>query len=282
MKTIAIIGGTGMLGAPVAEQLKQDGYQVRILSRNIDNARQQLGDGFDYQQADIHDLPSLKRALKDVDAVHLNLSGHSKQSYYASHVQGTKNVIQALKERPDTLISMISSAMAYPEFNDRWDNHYKWEAEQLLKASGHPYLAFLPSWFMETLPLFVQKNKVTLIGPSTRPIHWVSAKDYAQEVSKAYQNPECRNQRLSIFGCSTLTMEEALARYAQHHGLTLQRMPAWVASTIGWLTRDEVLMDIANLMTHYDKHGEKAPLDVIKTGTSVLDWIKSSPSPQVA
>lgn len=280
MKTIAIIGGTGMLGTPVATQLKQDGYQVRILSRNTDKARQQLGDGFDYQQADIQNPASLKQALKGVDAVHLNLSGHSKQSYYASHIQGTKNVIQALEDQPDTLISMISSAMAYPEFNDRWDNRYKWEAEQLLKASGHPYLAFLPSWFMESLPLFVQKNKVMLIGPSTRPIHWVAAQDYAREVSKAYQNPDCRNQRLSIFGTSTLTMEEALDRYAQHHGLTLQRMPAWLASAIGWLTRDEGLMDIANLLTHYDKHGEKSPEDVISTRTTLLDWIADSQRPQ--
>ena len=33
-KTILVIGGTGMLGKPVAQQLRTDGLNVRLLVRN--------------------------------------------------------------------------------------------------------------------------------------------------------------------------------------------------------------------------------------------------------
>ncbi len=273
MKTIAIIGGTGMLGRPVAKQLQQDGFDVRILSRQPSKARQQLGDGFDYRPAELANVASLKSALVGVDAVHINVRGHDKASHYTQHIEGTKNILAALEGAKLDVISMISSASAHPEFNDRWDNRYKWEAEQLLKQSEHPYLAFLPSWFMESLPMFVQKNRLMQIGPSSQPIHWVAADDYAKEVSRAYQNTDCRNQRLSVYGPESLTMSEAFNRYAQHHRLKHSHIPAWLAKTIGRVTRDPEMVDIADLTVHYNRTGEKKVPGVIRTSTTFQQWL---------
>jgi nucleoside-diphosphate-sugar epimerase len=36
---ILVLGGTGMLGQPVARRLKEDGYQVRLLVRDVEKAR---------------------------------------------------------------------------------------------------------------------------------------------------------------------------------------------------------------------------------------------------
>ncbi|WP_087018422.1 SDR family oxidoreductase [Thaumasiovibrio subtropicus] len=276
MKNIAIIGATGMLGAPVAKQLLVDGYNVRVLSRNPQKARQTLGEKFQYAKADIFDVHSLKAALHDIDAVHLNLSGQSKKTYYANHVVGTQNVVEALRDQPDTLISMISNASAYPEFSSRWDNRYKWEGEQILKQSGHPYLAFLPSWFLESIPLFIQKDNLVQIGASKREIPWIAAADYAKEVSKAYQDSKCRNQRLTIYGPHALPMRAVLEKYAQQHDLALKSMPAWLANLLSWVIRDESLRDITDLLTHYEKHGEKRGAHSICTQTNVDQWILES------
>ena len=35
---VLVIGGTGMLGLPIARQLKDDSFQVTILTTNIDQA----------------------------------------------------------------------------------------------------------------------------------------------------------------------------------------------------------------------------------------------------
>lgn len=273
MKTISIIGGTGMLGAPVAKQLLTDGFTVRILTRNPEKAQQQLGDDFEYRLADIQDVASLKAAFEGTDFIHINVSGHSKASYYAQHVQGTKNVLKALAGKTVDCISMISSASAHPEFNDRWDNRYKYEAEQLLKASGQPYLAFMPSWFVESLSLLKQNNRVMHIGPSTKLIHWLTAEDYAKVVSQSLQDAHCRNTRMAIYGPEGISMRDAVARFAASQNLKVQTMPAWIASLLGKLTRDETLVDVADLMVHYDKTGEKSMPNTLRTETTLNTWL---------
>jgi uncharacterized protein YbjT (DUF2867 family) len=35
IRTVLVFGGTGALGAPVARQLRNDGYQVRLLVRDL-------------------------------------------------------------------------------------------------------------------------------------------------------------------------------------------------------------------------------------------------------
>lgn len=274
MKTISVIGGSGMLGAPVARQLRADGYKVRVISRDSDKAERLLGPDFQFETADMLNVDQLKRALKGSDAVHINASGHSQRTYYNNHVLGTKNILTALADERIECISMISTALAYPEFADRWDNRYKMEAEALLKASGLPYLVFMPSWFMESLPVFVQKQKLVQIGPSTQPIHWIAAQDYAREVSQSLANPTVRNRRVVIYGPESLTMTEAVAAYGRHHDLRVHRLPTWLVKTIGVISRNEVLVDVADLMQHYDRSGEKPVSDAVRTTTTLAEWLE--------
>jgi uncharacterized protein YbjT (DUF2867 family) len=42
-RMILVIGGTGMLGRPVAERLKADGFAVRLPVRDLDKPRRLLG-----------------------------------------------------------------------------------------------------------------------------------------------------------------------------------------------------------------------------------------------
>ncbi|MDX1343531.1 MAG: NAD(P)H-binding protein [Reinekea sp.] len=273
MKNIAIIGGTGMLGAPVAKQLRRNGHSVRIVTRNSTRAYAVLGPGFDYREADIFDSASLTTALAGAEGVHINLSGHSERSYYQHHVVGTQHILEAIKPMNMAFISMISVATADPEYSDRADNRYKLAAENQLKASGVPYLIFRPSWFMETLPLFQQKQKLMHIGPSTKPIHWLTAQDYAELVSKVIQDPTLRNKTLTLYGPEPITMADAIQQYAQHKQLRVQKLPVWVAKSLGWLLRDEPLMDVADLLEHYDRHGEKAVADAIRTNTTLAQWL---------
>lgn len=279
MKTVSIIGATGMLGQPVTRALIADDFNVRILTRNPDKARRLFGNEVDIRSADLHDLPSLKAALADTDMVYINVGGHSKATYYRNHVLGTQNLLKALEGQTLDVIAMISSASAHPEFNDRWDNRYKWEAEQLLKASVHPYLAFMPSWFMESFNLLVQKKRLMQIGPSTRGIHWVAADDYGKAVSRCLQDPACRNRRMHVYGPEALSMTQACQRIADSWQLQHTPLPAWLAATIGRLTRDPVLVDVADLTKHYDRTGEKADPQALRTQTTLAQWVVANAQP---
>jgi NAD(P)-dependent dehydrogenase (short-subunit alcohol dehydrogenase family) len=41
--TILVVGGTGTLGEQVARQLHRDGFEVRVLARDVERARTLLG-----------------------------------------------------------------------------------------------------------------------------------------------------------------------------------------------------------------------------------------------
>ena len=273
MKVIALIGGTGMLGAPVARQLQQQGYTVRIINRDSAKAKKMLGESFQYAQADIFNPDSLKVALQGCQGIHINLTGNSAESYYQNHVTGTKNILAAVKSSEIKLISMISTASAYPENDFRHDTKFKLQAEQLLKDSGIPYLIFLPSWFMETLALFEQKGKIVQIGKSSQKIHWQSATEYAEIVAQAYSQTQQYNRRITIFGPQGLTMTEALQQYAQHHNLKMQRMSIFTAKLFAWLTRDQDLRDAADLLQYYEQVGEKTVADTVRTETQLQQWL---------
>jgi uncharacterized protein YbjT (DUF2867 family) len=53
-ETVLVIGGTGQLGAPVARQLRSDGYRVRLLARTPPAARHHEP-GLEYVQGDLDD-----------------------------------------------------------------------------------------------------------------------------------------------------------------------------------------------------------------------------------
>ncbi|EPJ45497.1 MAG: hypothetical protein OFPI_36730 [Osedax symbiont Rs2] len=273
MKTIAVIGGTGMLGAPVARQLQQQGYTVRIINRDSAKAKKMLGDNFQYAEADIFDPERLKIALQGCQGIHINLTGNSAQSYFKNHVTGTENIISAVKGSQIKLISMISTASAYPENDFRHDTKYKLQAEQLLKDSGIAYLVFLPSWFMETLALFEQNGKIVQIGKSSQKIHWQSAAEYAEIVAQAYADKEQYNRRITIFGPQGLTMTQALQNYAQHHNLKMQSMSIFMAKFFAWITRDQDLRDAADLLQYYERVGEKTVADTVRTQTDLQQWL---------
>jgi hypothetical protein len=49
-----------------------------------------------------------------------------------------------------------------------------------------------------------------------------------------------------------------------------------LAKVIGTLTRDETLTDVADLMAHYDRTGEKKVPDIIRTPTTFKTWLATS------
>src|SRR6185437_878841 len=80
---IAIIGGTGLLGRQVAEELRARGHAVRVVSRNAPEYRADLTTG-----------TGLDEALAGCDAV-VDASNNSSKSAAATLVEGTRRLLAA-------------------------------------------------------------------------------------------------------------------------------------------------------------------------------------------
>lgn len=256
-KTILVIGGTGMLGKPVAQQLKADGFNVRLLVRNPEKARKLLGDGYEFIQGDVDNESSLNTALSGVDGVHISLKGGPTEADFErmDHF-AVRDIARIAKEQNVERVTLISAYAVSEEKADTPESRSKVRGEAALKSSGVPYTIFRCSWFMETLPLFVQGKSISLIGDQTHLLHWIAVEDYARMVSKSYQTDETLNKELYIFGPESYTMGEAMNIYAAHVGVKVSPISTTMLSVMGTLTFNTEWKSMATLMRHYEKWGE--------------------------
>ena len=274
ISTIAVIGASGMLALPVVLALLEKGFTVRAISRNPSKLQSQLDQlirqslfsvtkqQLQVIQADVHQPSSLKTAFKGCDAVHINLSGHTPKECYKNQVDGTHNIIESAHDQALKRITYLSGATTSENNSWHYDTQAKWEAENLIRSANIPYLIFAPSWFMETLPLFVQGKRATVFGPTTQKIHWLSAKDYANVVTESYSQNDEYNQRITLYGPETFTLYEALNKFVKAHpdSLQLGRLPYFFGHLLGVLTKNNVLKDATALQKYYETVGEPQTL----------------------
>ena len=258
-KRILVIGGTGMLGKPVAQQLKADGFNIRLLARNPEKAQKLLGDGYEIIKGDVDNPESLRVALAGVDGVHISLKGGPTEADFdrMDHI-ATRDIAQAAKEIGVGRVTILSAYAVSQEKADTPESRSKVKGEAALKSSGVPYTIFRASWFMETLPMFVQGKQISLIGNQIHPLHWIAAQDYARMVSKSYQTTETLNKELYIFGPEAYTIGEALKIYTEIAAPDVKVSPisTKMLSILGMLSFNTEWKSTAALMGHYERHGE--------------------------
>lgn len=251
-KRILILGGTGLFGKPTAYQLREDGFQVRILARNVEKAQRIFADGYEIVSGDVTDLDSLEQAMTGCYGVHISIGGAVDQL-------SAENVVALAPKVGVELISYISGATVAEK--NRWFPMVaqKLEAEKVISTSGVAYTIFCPTWPMEQLVRFAQNGKPSLIGKQPLPVHFFAAQDLARMVSKSYQLNEASHKRFYVYGPEAMTLKTALERYYSVFHPEVSKigvMPVWLLKALGMLTRNEMLKFASDLMGYFDKTPE--------------------------
>ena len=252
MNKILVLGGTGMLGGPVARRLKADGFEVRLLARDPEKARAIYGDLFEIVAGDVTDSSSLERGLAGCDGAHISIGGPVDRL-------SAENVAALAPRLGLARITYISGATASEE--NRWFpmTAQKLEAEKAIRECGVPYTLFCPTWPMEQLPRLARGGQPLLIGDRLSLNHWFAADDLGRMVSTAYRLEEAANKRLFVHGPEAMTMKEALERYCRAfhpHVESVSVMPVDTARAIARSTGNQQLGFFAELMAYFDQVGE--------------------------
>lgn len=175
-----ITGGTGFLGANLAEGLLRAGWQVRILRRTTSSLDAVRDLKVEHALGDVTDVESLLAAMRGVDVV-FNVAAISEYwrsrpaAIYRINVDGARNVFAAAEQAGVSKVVHTSSAAAVGIVKNRLATeadpfslppdrfaygHSKWLAEQLVReraARGQS---------------ITMVNPTGIIGP--RDIHWIS------------------------------------------------------------------------------------------------------------
>jgi uncharacterized protein YbjT (DUF2867 family) len=251
MKTILILGGTGLLGAPVTRRLQADGFRVRLLARDPEKAGGMF-EGIEIVPGDVGDIASLERAMEGCSGVHISVGGPVDQI-------SAENTAALAPRLGLERITYVSGATVSEENGWFPMTAQKLAAEKAIRACGVPYTIFCPTWPMEQLPRFARGGQPLLIGNQPTPNHWFAADDMARMVSAAYQTEAAANRRLFVHGPEAITMLEALERYCRLFHPEVESvpvMPIEAARASAESTGNQMLSFFAELMAYFGKVGE--------------------------
>ncbi|MBN1143642.1 MAG: SDR family oxidoreductase [Bacteroidales bacterium] len=216
-KKISIIGGTGNLGVPVVKFLLQDGFEIKLIVRNINKAKQL----FDVNQvqlaeADLRDVAGLKSALSGTAYLYLNLSTQTTDINipFSAEREGIANILEAIDLGSIRQIIAISGLGAFDNVqgSDRFQfipNVIRKEGHKLLKNSSIPYTILHCSYFADSFAIFRRKNTYSVIGDTKNPIFFTNCRDYSNHLIHAIANENAFYKEFPIQGRKGLAHPEA-------------------------------------------------------------------------
>jgi len=289
IRSIAVVGATGMLGAPVTKTLKQEGFSVTAVVRDMQKAHRKLGTGFYLSKGDLRDRNSLRTAFADVDYVYLSLSTapDEKSSDFKTEIDGLKNVIEAAKSARVKRIGMLSSLVKDYDDIDWWVFDIKREACKILLEADIPATIYYPSNFYENLSeLQLKGNRVMLAGDQTTQSWWIAASDYGKQITESFRvdGEHSENREYTVQGPEPFSMEKAADEFIRHYsGKKLKKMkaPMWMFKLLKpFSEKIDFQYHIISAINQYDEHfqSEETWKALGKPETTLAEWTKKRSS----
>jgi uncharacterized protein YbjT (DUF2867 family) len=278
---VLVIGGTGLLGGPVAHGLRAAGHRVRLLVRQPEKARALLGAHFAYVAGDVGDDDAVRTAVSGCAAVHISLGGASQPAEIdrVEH-RGTARVAALAAAAGAQRLTYVSGAFVeHPAAAKSPTERAKQRAESAIEASGVPFTIFRPTYFMETLPRHIRGRRALVLGRQPHRLRMLAAADFADLVCRAITSPTAAGHRFYVKGPQALTLPEALATYcaALAPGTRVSTVPLPVMAAADRLALHGTLhrtIDTMRLLHRLGEVGDSTECDAIlgRCPTTLVQW----------
>jgi len=226
---ILVVGGTGFVGSHLIGRLRKDGLPVRAVVRSPRKAQALKNLGVEVVAGDIADKASLEAAAAGVERI-IHLVGIIQEAagvtFRGVHVEGTSNLIEAAKKAGVRHFFYQSALGTRPGALSEY-HKTKWEAEELVRASGIPFTILRPSLIYGAGDQFTLRLSEMLkispvmpvIGPGKSKIQPIYIDDVVTCIAKAVASDAFLNEIYEIGGPEQLTYEEVTAAIAGAMGI---------------------------------------------------------------
>ena len=257
---ILVTGGTGFVGSHLIKRLRREGVSVRAVVRTPSKAQALKDLGVEVVPGDISDAASLVAAASGVERI-IHLVGiiqeASGATFQGVHVEGTRNLLDAAKKARARHFVYQSAIGSRPNAKSEY-HRTKWEAEELVRASGiastilRPSLIYGPGdLFTVRLSEMIRLSPVLpIIGSGRSKVQPIFIDDVTSCLVRILSDDSHFNEIYNIGGPEQLTYEEVtkaiaaamgVRRPALHLPLLFMRGMARVAETV--LPRPPVTTD---------------------------------------
>jgi uncharacterized protein YbjT (DUF2867 family) len=198
--TVLVVGATGSIGRIVIQLLNDDGYNVRAMTRNPDQAAERYGTEYQWVRGDVRDPEEMDPVMKGVDWLICSI-GYTEfegpNSAQFVDYMGVRNLVDAAKDHGVKHFVLVSASSAGP-YRDHTQNprfgyvaYWKTKGEQHLKDSGLSFTIVGPGGYMDA-PANV--NGVRIFPRSEFSMGYIGRADVAEIVVASLTDPDARNK----------------------------------------------------------------------------------------
>lgn len=284
---IAITGATGQLGRLVIDQLlqKMPANQLIALVRNPAKASDLQARGLQVRAADYSEPAALEAALQGVKKLLLISSSEVGQ-----RLEQHRNVVTAANKSGVALLAYTSILNAQDSPMNLAQEHR--ETEQLIKASGIPFVFLRNGWYTENytagIPTALQFN-VLLGSAGDGKISLAARADYAAAAAEVLVRDDQAGKIYELAGDSAYTLADFAAELSQQTGkqipytnlpeaeysgiLQNAGLPDWLASLLSSSDASAAqgaLFNDSHQLSQLIGRTTTSPTDTIKTALAAL------------
>ena len=258
---VAITGGTGFVGRNIARLLADDGHELLLLGRGVDQTDPSVHflPHMRFVATSLDDDIELSRAFAGCHSV-VHCAGINRelgaQTYRRVHIDGTRHVVEAARRAGVRKIVLISFLRARPACGSAY-HESKWAAEEIVRQSGLDYtvlkcgviygrgdhmLNHLSHAFY-TFPVFA------FVGFKDQPIRPNAVEDVARIVKAPVSEGALSRQTVAVLGPEELTLRAAVCRVAKVTGRRplMFPLPVWFHYSLGWLVERLMVVPLVSV-----------------------------------
>jgi uncharacterized protein YbjT (DUF2867 family) len=215
---ILITGGAGFVGSHLIRRLRARGVPLRVMVRESGGAHELEAQGVEVVAGDIADRVSLEKAASGADGL-IHLVGIIQEApgatFQGVHVDGIRNTIAAAKTAGIRRFFFQSALGARPDARSAY-HRTKWEAEELVRASGLAYTILRPSLicgpgdrFTARLAEIIRLSPLLpVMGSGRAKVQPIYIEDAVGCIERAALNDCCLGETCEIGGPDQLTYNE--------------------------------------------------------------------------
>ena len=242
---ILVLGGSGHYGRLIVDALIANGQTVRVLSRNVENARRVLGETPEVIEGDILSKESITSALEGSRSIVIAVSAFSWKMIRKRLLIERDAILSVLEEAEKTGISRVAYLSGY----DVQEGFMKdlglmafarpmLDVQAALAASSLNWTVLGCAPSMEIFFAMIRGQTMNVPGGGPEALAVISSSDVGQIAAQAVVRDDLGKQRFRLTGPETLSFPEAARRISEVWGQTIRfrRIPLTPLKIAGFVT----------------------------------------------
>ncbi len=210
--TIIVFGATGMQGRQQPKELLENGYKVRVVSRQAELLDDPAFAGAEKVIANYDDPASIDAALKGVNAVFYQAQSMGD----VERVNRQTETVRKAAEKAGVELIIVNSSMWAP---DEPCGQYNFDGvlsmEETMRAGPIPVIVFRPTLFMSNLhgdwvKGNLRKGLYRYCHKPDLEADWICLEDVAKFMVAALKKPELAGRKIPIGGPQRLKTLEVV------------------------------------------------------------------------